>query len=199
MADYLVESSNQTYTSSSTSEEKQKKQRTSPLTRQELIQSVAWLLEEMIDQASTNYNDTDEIPNKTAFHAQKRPAISLKDYLSRFAQFSKCHDDVFVYAMIYLDKIGENYQEFELDSFNVHRLMLLSMVMACKFYDDYYYKNEYYAKIGGIQRVEFNKLEEEYLVNYIQFSLYVPVDSYTSYIDDLTKFHQDKRNEKGAY
>lgn len=64
--------------------------------------------------------------------------------------------------------------------------------MACKFYDDYYYKNDYYAKIGGVSLTEFNKLEAEYLTNYIQFGLYVNVESYTGYYDDLLKFHLDK-------
>jgi len=72
----------------------------------------------------------------------------------------------------------------------------MSMVMAVKFYDDYYYRNEYYAKIGGVPLTEFNELEREYLLNYIDFGLYVNVESYAEYYEDLIKYHQDKSSEK---
>lgn len=124
MAHSLVETLIQTSTyplSSSEPEEKPQKAKKSSLSRQELIEATAWLLEEMIDQASTNYTDPAEIPDRSIFHAQKRSSITIKDYMVRFATYSQCHDDVFIYAMIYLDKIGENLCDFELDSFNVHR------------------------------------------------------------------------------
>lgn len=35
-------------------------------------------------------------------------------------------------------------------------------MLAAKFADDFYYKNEYYAKIGGIPKAEINALEVEF-------------------------------------
>lgn len=32
-------------------------------------------------------------------------------------------------------------------------------MMGAKFIDDFFYKNEYYAKVGGITKVEMNALE----------------------------------------
>jgi len=165
------------------------------LSRTVLIETIALLLEEMIEQASKDYKDPKEISQPTAFHAEKLPSISVKDYLIRFGKFSNCHDNAFVFAMIYLDKIGEFVPDFELDSFNIHRFILISMVTACKFYDDYRYKNGYYARIGGVSHQEFNRLEQEYLVNYIQFSLYVDVETFDSYYQDLTNFYQEKSSQ----
>jgi Cyclin. len=45
-------------------------------------------------------------------------------------------------------------------------------MLAAKFFDDHYYNNEYYAKVGGISNKEINILEVEFL-NYINFNLYV--------------------------
>lgn len=45
-------------------------------------------------------------------------------------------------------------------------------MLAAKFFDDVYYNNEYYAKVGGISNKEINQLEIEFL-NYINFNLYV--------------------------
>jgi hypothetical protein len=32
-------------------------------------------------------------------------------------------------------------------------------MIAAKYADDFFYKNEYYAKIGGISKLEINSLE----------------------------------------
>lgn len=52
------------------------------------------------------------------------------------------------------------------------RLLLTGVMLAAKFYDDRYYSNEYYARIGGISKKEINQLEIEFL-NHVNFTLYV--------------------------
>lgn len=163
------------------------------LTRQQLVETVSSLLEEMIQGRLANYLTADEIPTKTPFHAQKLPPISIKSYLERFAKFSDCSDDTFIYALIYLDKAGELCEDFNLDSFNVLRVILTCLVIACKFNNDFYYKNSYYAKIGGLKADEFNALEREFLLDYVQFSLYVSHETYNEYVQDLIGYHQDKQ------
>jgi len=142
------------------------------------------------------YTSVEEIPKKTSFHAQKLASISVKNYLHRFATHSECHEDVFIYTLIYLDRIGDNFEEFNLDSFNVLRIILMAMVAAVKFYDDSYFKNHYYAKIGGLSLEEFNKLETEFLHEYMNYRLYVDIDTYKSCFDDLIKLKETKHSEK---
>jgi len=163
------------------------------LTRQQLVETVSSLLEEMIQGRLANYLTADEIPTKTAFHASKLPPISIKSYLERFAKFSDCSDDAFIYALIYLDKAGDLFEDFNLDSFNVHRMILTCLVVACKFNNDFYYKNSYYAKIGGLKAEEFNVLEKQFLVDYVDFSLYVSQETYNEYLQDLIGYHQDNK------
>lgn len=147
----------------------------------------------MIQGRLANYLTADEIPTKTAFHASKLPPISIKSYLERFAKFSDCSDDAFIYALIYLDKAGDLFEDFNLDSFNVHRMILTCLVVACKFNNDFYYKNSYYAKIGGLKAEEFNVLEKQFLVDYVDFSLYVSQETYNEYLQDLIGYHQDNK------
>lgn len=75
----------------------------------------------------------------------------------------------------------------------------MSLVSAIKLYDDFYYNNRYYAKIGGVPLEEFNILEKEYLCNYLNFGLYVDVDTYKSYYDDLIKIAESKIAEKESF
>jgi hypothetical protein len=45
-------------------------------------------------------------------------------------------------------------------------------MVAAKYADDFFYKNEYYAKVGGITRAEVNTLEVELLTN-LNYHLHV--------------------------
>ena len=48
---------------------------------------------------------------------------------------------------------------------------------AAKFYDDCFFNNEFYARVGGVPVEELNALEMDFLFA-IHFSLIVPQDAY---------------------
>ena len=57
-------------------------------------------------------------------------------------------------------------------------------MLAAKFFDDHYYNNTYYAKIGGVPRNEMNILELEFLF-LVNFSLYLDPNEYRKYHTEL--------------
>ena len=57
-------------------------------------------------------------------------------------------------------------------------------MLAAKFFDDHYYNNTYYAKIGGVPRNEMNILELEFLF-LVNFSLYLDPNEYQKYHTEL--------------
>ena len=57
-------------------------------------------------------------------------------------------------------------------------------MLAIKFYDDTYYNNEYYSKIGGISCRELNRLEAE-LLDLLAYDLHVQPEVYERYALDL--------------
>jgi hypothetical protein len=60
--------------------------------------------------------------------------------------------------------------------------LLISCVMvAAKFLDDFYYKNEFYAKIGGISRAEINTLELKIMETF-DFTLFIPEAEFNNYL-----------------
>jgi len=131
-------------------------------------------------------------PQKTLFHAKKIPSIGIKDYLKRIGDFAKCSDECFIYALIYIDQIAEKHMNFVLDPLNIHRVLLMTIVSAAKFYDDRYYENKYYASIGGVSIQEFVLLEKEYLFNYVDFKLYTTTDTYEAYYADIARYYREK-------
>ncbi|KAG0054817.1 hypothetical protein BGZ83_010379 [Gryganskiella cystojenkinii] len=61
---------------------------------------------------------------------------------------------------------------FRINSFNIHRLLIVCLMVAAKFTSDHFYSNGRYAKVGGLSLLELNQLELEFLFT-IRFELNV--------------------------
>ena len=62
--------------------------------------------------------------------------------------------------------------------------MICSFVVSAKFYDENYFTNTLYAKIGGINIEEMNELEIEFLT-LLDYKLYVDYDDFLKYKEKL--------------
>jgi hypothetical protein len=63
-------------------------------------------------------------------------------------------------------------------------VIISAILVAAKFFDDAYYNNAYYAKVGGVTVSELNSLEVEFLFR-INFSLRVSPELYRKYHEEL--------------
>jgi len=130
----------------------------------------------------------------TRFHALQPPQITVKSYLYRIAKYSNCSEECFVLALIYIDRLTKHNGNFLVNSLNVHRLMITSIMLAAKFFDDQYYNNTYFGKVGGVSRMEINLLEIEF-VFMINFNLHVETDMYNTYNRQLMCHAQPSEND----
>merc|ERR1719210_928765 len=81
-------------------------------------------------------------------------------------------------AMVYLNRAVTLNPNFTIDSRNIHKLLLSSVVLATKYLDDDYCLNSHFAEIGGVKLLELNKLELSFL-QLIQWKLHVQPDDYS--------------------
>jgi hypothetical protein len=88
-----------------------------------------------------------------------------------------------VLALIYIDRLIQQ-SNFLLTELNVHRVVITAVLLAAKFFDDAYYNNAYYAKVGGVLVSEMNGLEVDFLFR-INFSLHVASDVFGKYRSEL--------------
>ncbi|RLN39809.1 cyclin-P4-1-like [Panicum miliaceum] len=120
----------------------------------------------------------------SAFQGLTKPAISIGGYLERIFRFASCSPSCYVVAYIYLDRFLRRRPALAVDSFNVHRLLITSVLTAVKFVDDICYNNAYFARVGGISLVEMNYLEVDFLFG-IAFDLNVTPAAFASYCSVL--------------
>ncbi|VAH06295.1 unnamed protein product [Triticum turgidum subsp. durum] len=140
--------------------------------------------EEQDDQGEDGKETTTTTTTKktavSAFQGLTKPAISVGGYLERIFRFAGCSPSCYVVAYIYLDRFLRRRPALAVDSFNVHRLVITSVLTAVKFVDDICYNNAYFARVGGISLMEMNYLEVDFLFG-IAFDLNVTPAVFASY------------------
>eukprot|EP00923_Selenidium_pygospionis_P033583 GHVN01058922.1.p1 GENE.GHVN01058922.1~~GHVN01058922.1.p1 ORF type:complete len:269 (-),score=24.92 GHVN01058922.1:2211-3017(-) len=117
----------------------------------------------------------------TRFHAVKAPDISIREYLDRIQKYFGCTNECFVLSLVYIDRIVKVHKEkFSVSILNIHRLLITSVMLAAKFFDDVYYSNAFYARVGGVKTREINVLETHFL-SLINYQLFVSPQEYDQY------------------
>lgn len=104
-------------------------------------------------------------------------------YPPRIHKYASCSNECFILALIYIDRLIQQ-SNFLLTELNVHRVVITAVLLAAKFFDDAYYNNAYYAKVGGVLVSEMNGLEVDFLFR-INFSLHVTPDVFDKYRAEL--------------
>lgn len=164
------------------------------------------------EEQSDNTSDEEEdelknryLANVLAFHGTNVPGISLHAYLTRVLKYCPVTNEVFLSLLVYFDRIAkrannlkkkkrehevggeEPEQLFVMDSYNIHRLIILGITVSSKFFSDIFYKNLRYAKVGGLPLEELNYLELQFLL-LLDFKLMISVEDLQNYGDLLLKF-----------
>jgi hypothetical protein len=133
----------------------------------------------------------------TRFHASRAPNITIESYLERIAKYSNCSEECFVLALIYIDRLIRKNGTFLVNSLNVHRLMITSIMLGAKFFDDQYFNNAYFGKVGGVSCKEINLLEIEFLFM-INFNLFVETELFETYNQRLLSHAEPTLDANGS-
>ena len=146
---------------------------------QKALITMADLLTDICEESSKD-KDTNNKYIKP-FLSKKIPSISIKQYLERLLSHTKMEISTLILILIYIDKICRN-NNFRLNYFNIHKLIITSMLVSIKYNEDDYFSNKFYAKVGGVSKNEIDTLEYAFLI-LIDFKLYVSEELFQKYSD----------------
>lgn len=121
---------------------------------------------------------------QSVYHSTRVPRISLWDYTRRFAKYSFCSPECFVIALVLIDRYC-TVSNIPITYRNVHRLLLTALVLSVKVRDDDYYKNSYYANIGGVHLRELVNLEL-HLLRVIEWDTWIEPSLFREYVTVMT-------------
>ena len=132
-----------------------------------------------------NYKEKLNKQKKQIFTSKTIPKISVSDYLLRITKYANVSDEILIIALIYLDKLCKK-NKIMLNSYNVHRLLFISILISIKMNSDKIYKNNYYSKISGINPKELCLMEYEF-IHLSGFMLNIKKEIYEKYKSFLIK------------
>jgi len=118
------------------------------------------------------------------------PDIGVVDYCKRLRRYFNCSPSCFVTALMYIDQIltktkkSSPEERVVLDTLTIHRLVLVSMVLAVKYHEDNHYSQAYYAQVGGVALTELNSMERLF-VDIVEWDLDVNYDRFVKYFGEL--------------
>jgi len=92
-----------------------------------------------ITEKEKNNNDKDKIE---IFNVMQIPDITIHDYLTRILAYSKCSNECYISSYIHLKRLLVK-GTLKLTRFNIHKLLLISIMVFSKFYDDHFYSNKH--------------------------------------------------------
>ena len=101
-------------------------------------------------------------------------------------KYSNPEPSTLILAVIYFDRICNN-GKINLCYSNVYKLILISLVLAIKYNEEYFESNEFYGKVGGLKIKSINKLEIHAL-KVLNFNLYVKEEIYETYVNQFSAF-----------
>jgi hypothetical protein len=157
-----------------------------------IIKKISELLGDICDVNTKSFKDSNngENLNIKPFLSKNIPQISIKDYLERLYKYTKINCSTIILILIYIDRIC-NIQKFKLTYFNIHKLILASMIIAIKFNEDEQYTTKFYSKLGGVPVAEIVFLEN-YFFFLLNFNLFVKNELYKKYSDYISSANSDE-------
>ncbi|KAH1086479.1 hypothetical protein AAZX31_07G113000 [Glycine max] len=151
-----------------------------------VMPKVITFLSSLLERVAESNDHNQQHQKISVFHGLTRPNISIHSYLERIFKYANCSPSCFVVAYVYLDRFTQRQPSLPINTFNVHRLLITSVMVAAKFMDDMYYNNAYYAKVGGITKIEMNFLELDFLFG-LGFHLNVTPGTFQAYCVNLQR------------
>jgi len=134
---------------------------------------------------------------KTAFSGTLPVAISPARYIKGLVKNFETSPGVIVVTLIYIErllqKIEEQYRagggsdSILFTSFNAHRIILTSFLVAQKYCEDRNYRLASIARAGGIDRNELIFLENEFL-DFMEYNLFIEEEVFNNYVESAIIF-----------
>jgi len=144
----------------------------------EVIPSVCAILE--LTVAAHPEAEVETVPGLEVFDGSTTP-VSITAYVQRILKYSSCSTCNLVIGLMYLERLKTRHRKLKLTKVNIQRLLLVAVMTASKFFDDFYHNNQQWALIGGIGLSELNVLELDFLF-LMTFDLNVKRDEYKSFV-----------------
>lgn len=136
------------------------------------------------DSVNDNQHHLQEQQRFECFNSHMKQASQLDTYIERLVSYANCSSSALIVMLIYIYRVQQRCENFQLNDLNVHRVVLAALLAAVKFVEDRVYSNAGFAYIGGEDVKELNNLE--YVFNQAaDWTFFVTGEEYRAFEDGL--------------
>jgi hypothetical protein len=148
--------------------------------------SISLIITKIIEtnKKNPNYKKYLKQQNKSFFF-KKIPNISILEYLYRITKYMYIEKSTLICSLIYFDKIIK--ENIFLNEYNVHKILLICVILSIKYNEDDIFSNKYYAQISGMSLKELNQLEYE-AFKILKFQFYINEEEFKIYEEYLDNY-----------
>jgi len=146
-------------------------------TSEKFMSSLGIVLSQWVEEAAANAGAPQ---NMGCFHSVKAPPMAIVEYLERIRKYYRCSNECFVMALVYIDRVSKTDPSMKVCDLTVHRLLMISVMLAAKFHDDLYFGIDYYSKVGGLRLQETRWLEST-MLKMLDWKMNVSIEEYELY------------------
>lgn len=161
----------------------------------DLINAISTTLTMIIEENKNlkNYNSILQKQNRMIFSALSVPKISIYDYLIRIQKYSNIEKNTLILSLIFIDLLCTK-SKLTLTYFNIHRILVGSILIAIKYNEDSVYNNKYYSEIAGVDIKELNSIEYKFieLCNFKMFISEKIFEHYSNYLESFKKINNNQ-------
>ena len=161
----------------------------------DLINAISAILTMVLEENKNikNYKEILLKQNKNIFTAKSIPKISISDYLVRILKYSFIERNTLIISLIYIDRLCE-ISKITLTYYNIHRILVGSILIAIKYNEDSIYNNKYYSEVAGVSLKELNLIEKKFieLCNCKMFVSNNIFEHYSFYLESFKKINDNK-------
>lgn len=92
-------------------------------------------------------------------------SLASDKYVKRIFDFFGCGHDVYVIALVYIDRLFKRHPDLTITLGDVNKWLLASLILAIKWHEEVcnQYPDQHYANVGGVTFAEFCLLEARLL------------------------------------
>ena len=144
----------------------------------------------LLDKTVARNDSLQRVSNLQDFENHRKCTLTASAYLSCMMRYEACRrrghpsPSCAVVGVMYLQRLKTKDPTICVTSYNLQRLLLVSVMLAHKYLDDLYYSNKHWARIGGVTVQEINHLEATVL-RLLDWKMHVSREEYLEYLEGL--------------
>lgn len=97
------------------------------------------------------------------FNLKHLPDLTPTQYLERINKYCGLSTAVYLTCILYLYKLVIQLKVIRITSYNIHRLLIAALRVSCKTLEDINHRQQFIAKIGGVNLDDLKLLEISFL------------------------------------